>query len=66
METGWKEKEAGHGAQDAIELRSIMQEFGTKKVLNRISLAVRRGEIFGLLGPSGAGKTTMIKILTGS
>lgn len=34
-------------------------------VLNQVNLKIKTGEIFGLLGPSGAGKTTLIKILTG-
>ncbi len=49
----------------AIEVKSICKSFGEKKVLDSISLDVEKGEIFGLLGPSGAGKTTLIKILTG-
>lgn len=65
MGTGMEEKGEGCGAENVIELRSVTQEFETRKVLKQISLTVRRGEIFGLLGPSGAGKTTMIKILTG-
>lgn len=36
-----------------------------KKVLNNICISIDKGEIFGLLGPSGAGKTTIIKLLTG-
>lgn len=43
----------------------VSKTFGTKKVLSDVSLQVSSGEIFGLLGPSGAGKTTLIKILTG-
>lgn len=48
-----------------VELTDIVQKFGDKEVLKGISLKIGQGEIFGLLGPSGAGKTTMIKIVTG-
>ena len=48
-----------------IELTDIVQRFGDKEVLKNVTLRVKSGEIFGLLGPSGAGKTTMIKIVTG-
>ena len=48
-----------------IELSNVAQRFGNKKVLDHITLQINKGEIFGLLGPSGAGKTTLIKILTG-
>lgn len=51
--------------QNAITLQNLTIQFHQKSVLNNINLSVRKGEIFGLLGPSGAGKTTMIKILTG-
>lgn len=48
-----------------IFMENIQMVFGDKKALDGVSLTVPKGEIFGLLGPSGAGKTTMIKILTG-
>lgn len=48
-----------------ISLCKIKHRFGEKAVLNDINLEIKQGEIFGLLGPSGAGKTTLIKILTG-
>lgn len=49
----------------AIFAEGIAKNFGSKRVLDGVSLEVKKGEIFGLLGPSGAGKTTLIKILTG-
>lgn len=45
--------------------RDIVQRFGTQEVLHGVSLGVERGEILGLLGPSGAGKTTLVNILAG-
>ena len=48
-----------------ICVTDISKSFGSKKVLDDISFSVEDGEIFGLLGPSGAGKTTLIRILTG-
>lgn len=48
-----------------IKLENIDKSFGEKKVLISVNLDVEKQEIFGLLGPSGAGKTTLIKILTG-
>ena len=50
---------------NAITINSITKSFADKKVLDNISVNIKKGEIFGLLGPSGAGKTTLIKILTG-
>ena len=48
-----------------IVMNCVSKSFGEKRVLDQISFSVSEREIFGLLGPSGAGKTTMIKILTG-
>lgn len=50
---------------NAIEVRKISQSFLQKEVLNNISFEIQKGEIFGLLGPSGAGKTTLINIIIG-
>ncbi len=48
-----------------ISVTGISKRFGDKKVLDEVSFSVEDGEIFGLLGPSGAGKTTLIRVLTG-
>jgi len=47
-----------------IEMRNIEKKFGQQTVLHDVNFKVEEGEIFGLLGPSGAGKTTIINILT--
>ena len=47
----------------AIEVNGISKSYGTVKALDHVSLEVQRGEIFGLIGPDGAGKTTLFKIL---
>ncbi len=51
--------------KSAIHADNIVKSFGKKRVLGGVSFSVTKGQIFGLLGPSGAGKTTLIKILTG-
>ena len=48
-----------------IRANEICKSFAGKQVLSGIGLDIKPGTIFGLLGPSGAGKTTLIKILTG-
>lgn len=48
-----------------VSIRSVSKTFGTVEVLKDIDLEIQQGEIFGLLGPSGAGKTTLVKELAG-
>ncbi len=48
-----------------INAKGISKSFADRKVLSGIDLDIKPGTIFGLLGPSGAGKTTLIKIITG-
>ena len=47
-----------------IEVKNLIKNFGGQKVLHDVSFKINAREIFGLLGPSGAGKTTIINILT--
>jgi ABC-2 type transport system ATP-binding protein len=48
-----------------IELEHVTKKFGDLVAVNNLSLSVRPGEFFAVLGPNAAGKTTTIKILTG-
>src|SRR3954447_24922482 len=60
--------DASHDADNhrfAIEARGVTVRFGTLTAVNRVSLQVAPGEVFGLLGPNGSGKTTLIRGLCG-
>src|SRR3954462_1509630 len=48
-----------------IDVAGVTKRFGNKTVVNGIDLQVRRGEIYGFLGPNGSGKTTFIRMLCG-
>ena len=57
-----------HGADNdeiVVEADALTKRFGDFTAADRISFAVRRGEIFGLIGPNGAGKSTTFKMLCG-
>jgi ABC-2 type transport system ATP-binding protein len=49
-----------------ITVDQVSKHFGQQLVLDQISLTIARGEMFGLLGPSGAGKTTLIRLILGA
>jgi ABC-2 type transport system ATP-binding protein len=49
----------------SIDVRGLNKSFGTKHVVNDVSMRVQRGEIFGFLGPNGSGKTTTIRLMCG-
>jgi DNA-binding transcriptional regulator YhcF (GntR family) len=49
----------------AVEITGLSRRFGSKLALNQVSLQVKRGRVFGLVGANGAGKTTLIKHLLG-
>jgi len=46
-----------------IEVRDIVKTFGDVTALDRVAFEVRTGEIFGVLGPPGAGKSTLFRVL---
>ncbi|MBI4188004.1 MAG: ATP-binding cassette domain-containing protein [Chloroflexi bacterium] len=56
------EKEAG---EIAIRVENLTRRFGDFAAVDSVSFEVKRGEIFGLLGPNGSGKTTTIRMITG-
>jgi ABC-2 type transport system ATP-binding protein len=57
--------QAVNGHELAINVRDMTKRFGPNTVVDRIGLQVRRGEIYGFLGPNGSGKTTFIRMLCG-
>ena len=48
---------------NAIEVNNISKHYGKVQALNNVSFSVKKGEVFGLIGPDGAGKTSMYRIL---
>ncbi len=48
----------------SIEIKNISKSYGDLKAVDNISFNVKEGELFGLIGPDGAGKTTIFRILT--
>jgi ABC-2 type transport system ATP-binding protein len=50
---------------DAILFDAVVKRYGTVKALDAVSLSVGRGEMFGIIGPDGAGKTTAIRLACG-
>lgn len=53
------------GMKNIVEVRNFRMEFGGRTVIKDLNFEVRRGEIFGLLGSNGSGKTTTIRALLG-
>src|SRR5687767_3075094 len=49
----------------AIEVQGLRKSYGDVEALRGVEFAVRRGEVYGLLGPTGPGKTTTVEILEG-
>jgi ABC-2 type transport system ATP-binding protein len=49
----------------AVEFEDVHKSFGATKAVDGLSLAVNRGEMFGVIGPDGAGKTTSLRLICG-
>ena len=49
---------------NAIEIKNISKSYGELKALDNVSFELKKGELFGLIGPDGAGKTTLFRLLT--
>ncbi|MDP2743979.1 MAG: ATP-binding cassette domain-containing protein [Dehalococcoidia bacterium] len=62
--TGAPAQEHGRSAV-TVRVSELTRRFGDFAAVDRVSFEVRRGEIFGLLGPNGSGKTTTIRMITG-
>ncbi len=49
----------------AVAAEGLVRDFGVTRAVNDVSFSVREGEMFGIVGPDGAGKTTLIRMLAG-
>jgi polar amino acid transport system ATP-binding protein len=50
-------------AHDIVEIRGLTKSFGATRVLNGVDLTVRRGQVVSIIGPSGGGKTTLLRCI---
>ena len=57
--------DSASNGQIAIEVEGLTKSFGAKVVVRNLSMRVRRGQIYGFLGPNGSGKTTTLRMLCG-
>jgi branched-chain amino acid transport system ATP-binding protein len=52
-------------AQNILEVRNLCKSFGAVRAVDRVSFAVKKGELSSIIGPNGAGKTTLFNLITG-
>jgi len=55
----------GEAKPDVVEVRDLVKRFGKVMAVDHVSFSIHPGEIFGILGPNGSGKTTTIRMLCG-
>ncbi|KAK6232476.1 ABC transporter-like [Theobroma cacao] len=60
-----KEVKNENGSDVLIECRNVYKSFGEKRILQGVSFKIRHGEAVGIIGPSGTGKSTILKIIAG-
>jgi ABC-2 type transport system ATP-binding protein len=51
--------------ESTIKVEQVSKSFGKKTVLSNVNLTIEKGQLFGFIGPSGAGKTTLVKMIVG-
>ena len=56
---------AGRDRRPFVEVRAVRHSFGELRVIDRLDLAVRDGEVVGIVGPSGCGKSTLLELIAG-
>ncbi|HAT53712.1 MAG TPA: hypothetical protein DCW31_00400 [Lactobacillus sp.] len=52
-------------AETALSLRNVSKSFGRFQALSDVNLTIHRGDIYGLIGENGAGKSTIMRLVTG-
>ena len=57
--------DVSHSSHSAVSLLGVAKRFGPVAAVTDVSLTVRRGEMFGVIGADGAGKTTVIRLICG-
>ncbi len=60
-----KKSEEANNIKNGLVIRSISKTYNNRKVVNKVSLDLQKGEAIGLLGPNGAGKTTCFYMIAG-
>lgn len=51
--------------EDVIQIKNISKKIGKRLIIDNVSLSIKKGEVFGLVGANGAGKTTIMRMITG-